>query len=43
MLDIDILDDEEQARTTGLQAHATDHRTHATDLLKREAEKHDQG
>jgi hypothetical protein len=36
MMDIEIRNHDVQARTTGLQAHATD-------LLKREAEKHDQG
>jgi hypothetical protein len=42
-MDIDIRDNEEQARTTGLPAHADDLQAHATDLRGEEKERHDQG
>jgi hypothetical protein len=43
MLDVDILDDEEQARTTGLQVHADDFQAHVTDFREEHKERHDQG
>jgi hypothetical protein len=43
MLDIDILNDEEQARTTGPQAHANDLQARVTDLREEKKERQDQG
>jgi hypothetical protein len=43
MLNIDLRDDDVQARTTGLQAHADDVQAYVTDLREGEKERQEQG